>query len=41
MGELTVDLGAYGWFPDILPSEEAEASESDEEERGSGGGGGA
>ena len=35
LGELTVDLGAYGWFPDSLPSEGAEAgtSESDEEER--------
>ncbi|KAI9785408.1 MAG: hypothetical protein M1816_000423 [Peltula sp. TS41687] len=22
MGELMVDLGAYGWFPDCLPSEE-------------------
>lgn len=32
LGELTVDLGAYGWFPDVLPSEGAGASESEEEE---------
>lgn len=32
LGELTVDLGMYGWFPDFLPSQEAEASESEEEE---------
>ena len=32
MRELTVDLGVYGWFPDVLPSEAAEASESEEEE---------
>lgn len=31
LGELTVDLGAYGWFPDVLPSEET-ASESEEED---------
>lgn len=28
MGELSVDLGAYGWFPANLPSEE----EADEQE---------
>lgn len=33
LGELTVDLEAYGWFPDLLPSEEADASELEEEER--------
>ena len=35
LGELTVDLAAYGWFPEVLPSEgaEGEASESEEEER--------
>ena len=22
MGELTVDFSVYGWFPEILPSEE-------------------
>lgn len=30
--ELTVDLAVYGWFPDVLPSEAAEASGSEEEE---------
>lgn len=24
LGERTVDLNVYGWFPDELPSEEAE-----------------
>ena len=33
LGELTVDLGVYGWFPDSLPSDGAEASEL---EKGSG-----
>ena len=28
MGELSVDFGAYGWFPNVLPSEAAESSES-------------
>ena len=32
LGELSVDLAIYGWFPDFLPSDEAEASESKEEE---------
>ena len=32
LGELTVDLGVYGWFPEFLPSEGAEASESEQEE---------
>ncbi len=32
LGELIIDLGVYGWFPDFLPSEGAEASESEEEE---------
>ena len=27
MGELTVDFSVYGWFPDLLPSEEAEGGE--------------
>ncbi|TID25286.1 mgmt family protein [Venturia nashicola] len=32
MGEYSVDFGVYGWFPEMLPSEEAElAEESDEE----------
>lgn len=34
LGELSVDLGAYGWFPELLPSDEAEASESEEENDG-------
>jgi hypothetical protein len=25
-----VDLSTYGWFPDVLPSEAAEAESSDE-----------
>ena len=29
LGELTVDLNEYGWFPTILPSEAAEASPSE------------
>ena len=32
LGELTINMGIYGWFPDFLPSEGAEASESEEEE---------
>ena len=28
MGEFSVDLGEYGWFPDCLPAEES-ASNSD------------
>ena len=31
LGELTVDLGRFGWFPSRLPSEEGTASESDSE----------
>ena len=31
LGELTVDFATYGWFPNILPSEEAEESESEVE----------
>jgi methylated-DNA-protein-cysteine methyltransferase-like protein len=31
MGLYTVDLGEYGWFPDMLPSE-ADLVESDEED---------
>ena len=34
MGELTIDLGTYGWFPSILPSEEAESNDSDAEDDG-------
>lgn len=32
MGELSVDLGAFGWFPNVLPSEEAEEGANDESE---------
>ena len=31
LGELTVDLDAYGWFPEFLPSEGDEANESEED----------
>lgn len=31
MGELTVNLGTYGWFPDVLPSEGADPMSSDDE----------
>lgn len=27
MGEFSIDLHRYGWFPDMLPSEEAEDSD--------------
>lgn len=33
LGQLTIKIEIYGWFPDLLPSEGAEASESEEEER--------
>ena len=32
LGELTIDLGMFGWYPSTLPSEEAETSTSEEEE---------
>lgn len=33
LGELMVDLGAFGWFPEVLPSEEGgEGEEHDEDE---------
>ena len=32
LGELEVDFGTYGWFPDVLPSEEGADSDSDESE---------
>lgn len=28
LGELAVDLGRFGWFPDMLPSEEAQMGDS-------------
>jgi methylated-DNA-protein-cysteine methyltransferase-like protein len=30
MGQYTVDLGEYGWFPDVLPSEAGLVESSDE-----------
>ncbi|RMZ71719.1 MGMT family [Pyrenophora seminiperda CCB06] len=32
MGLYTVDVGEYGWFPDVLPSEAALVESSDEED---------
>ncbi|PYH49766.1 MGMT family protein [Aspergillus saccharolyticus JOP 1030-1] len=32
MGEFYVDLGRFGWFPEVLPSEEGLDSEEEEEE---------
>ncbi|KAI4959776.1 hypothetical protein J4E86_003501 [Alternaria arbusti] len=32
MGQYTVDLGTYGWFPDVLPSEAGLVESSDEED---------
>ena len=29
LGELSVDFSRFGWFPDVLPSEEAEDSDSE------------
>jgi methylated-DNA-protein-cysteine methyltransferase-like protein len=32
MSEYTVDLGRFGWFPDVLPSEAGMVESSDEDE---------
>lgn len=32
MGEYSIDLATYGWFPDVLPSEAAELSSDDEDD---------
>jgi len=32
MGVFSVDLGRFGWFPDVLPSEAAESSEESDSE---------
>jgi methylated-DNA-protein-cysteine methyltransferase-like protein len=32
MGQYTVDLAEYGWFPDVLPSEAGLVESSDEDE---------
>jgi methylated-DNA-protein-cysteine methyltransferase-like protein len=29
MGEYSIDLSEYGWFPEILPSEEDEDEENE------------
>ncbi|RAH41534.1 MGMT family protein [Aspergillus brunneoviolaceus CBS 621.78] len=36
MGEYYVDLGRFGWFPDVLPSEEGLESDGDGEGEGEG-----
>jgi methylated-DNA-protein-cysteine methyltransferase-like protein len=32
MGQYTIDLARYGWFPDVLPSEAGLVESSDEED---------
>jgi hypothetical protein len=32
MGQYTIDLAKYGWFPDVLPSESGLVESSDEED---------
>jgi hypothetical protein len=32
MGQYTIDLGRYGWFPETLPSESGQVESSDEED---------
>jgi methylated-DNA-protein-cysteine methyltransferase-like protein len=32
MGQYSVDLSVYGWFPDVLPSEAGLVESSDEED---------
>jgi methylated-DNA-protein-cysteine methyltransferase-like protein len=32
MGQYTIDLARYGWFPDVLPSESSLVESSEEEE---------
>lgn len=32
MGQYTIDLSKYGWFPDVLPSETGLVESSDEED---------
>jgi methylated-DNA-protein-cysteine methyltransferase-like protein len=34
LGELMVDFGQFGWFPRILPSEEAQGMVPDEDDDG-------
>ncbi|PYI11924.1 DNA binding methylated-DNA--cysteine S-methyltransferase [Aspergillus sclerotiicarbonarius CBS 121057] len=40
MGELYVDFGRFGWFPDVLPSEEGLDSDGDSNSNGNGDGDG-
>lgn len=32
MGQYTIDMAKFGWFPDVLPSEAAQVESSDEED---------
>lgn len=34
MGEFTIDLNRFGWFPDELPSESGLVGEEDEDDEG-------
>lgn len=34
MGEFSVDFATYGWFPVMLPSDEAEIETSDSDDEG-------
>ena len=34
LGEMSVDLVEYGWFPDVLPSEEGDFEEESGQEDG-------
>jgi methylated-DNA-protein-cysteine methyltransferase related protein len=36
MGDFSIDLQRYGWFPDRLPSEEGEESDSESDSAGDG-----
>jgi methylated-DNA-protein-cysteine methyltransferase-like protein len=33
MGEFSIDLSEYGWFPDRLPGEESDSDAADGDER--------
>lgn len=37
MGDFSVDMGRWGWFPEMLPSEEVELEEGNGEESTEGG----
>lgn len=34
MGEYTIDMARFGWFPDVLPSESGEMGSGDDESVG-------